>query len=437
MEKEKVLIIGAGASGLMAARILKQKNIPFTILEATDRIGGRALTQEGSVPIEFGPEYLHGETPLTDALMEEFQLAWYDLEFKFQLYQEGKLRPLPDFWQRLCGVLKDIKVSEDIPFSEYLATLDNHSQFDQKLARSFVQGFDAADLSLMSSLSLSEMKDQACESSMRKLRRPLGGYGVLMRKLAEDLEREIWYAHTVEEIEWGKGEVIVRGYAGEGRVPFEHVCEKIIVTSSIGVLKTIRIHPMPEELNGFLGQTEMGQVVKLVAEMRPEFFHIFDDHNFPFVAAPDLCFTAWWTTTPLHTYTITAWAGGEKARKLEVKTVEERKQLFIQELASITGLCPTKITSWIKVIHQHDWGKDPAFLGAYSYPRVVSDKRVKATTNFEDTLFFAGEAFHEEFSGTMEGAFVTGRDAAQELFESEDHLERTEKENTSIPPYTT
>jgi monoamine oxidase len=72
MEKDKVLIIGAGAAGLMAARILKQKNTPFTILEATDRIGGRALTLEGLVPIEFGPEYLHGETPVTDALMEEF-----------------------------------------------------------------------------------------------------------------------------------------------------------------------------------------------------------------------------------------------------------------------------------------------------------------------------------------------------------------------------
>jgi monoamine oxidase len=258
-----------------------------------------------------------------------------------------------------------------------------------------------------------------------------------MRKLAGDLEREIWYSHTVEEVVWKKDEVIVRGYAGEGRVPFERVCEKILITSSVGVLKTIRFHPMPEELNHFLGETEMGQVVKLVAEMRPEFFHLFDDHNFPFVAAPDLCFTAWWTTTPLHTQTITAWAGGEKARKLEMKTVEERKQLFIQELASITGLCPTKITSWMKVIHQHDWGKDPAFLGAYSYPRVTKGERVEAKTNFEDTLYFAGEAFHEEFSGTMEGALMTGREAALELAESEDYFERTENEKASIPPYTT
>ena len=40
----KVIIIGAGASGLMAANILAQKGISVTVLEALDRIGGRIHT---------------------------------------------------------------------------------------------------------------------------------------------------------------------------------------------------------------------------------------------------------------------------------------------------------------------------------------------------------------------------------------------------------
>ena len=37
----KVIIIGAGASGLAAAKVLEQNNIDYTILEATNRYGGR------------------------------------------------------------------------------------------------------------------------------------------------------------------------------------------------------------------------------------------------------------------------------------------------------------------------------------------------------------------------------------------------------------
>lgn len=433
MNREKVIIIGAGASGLMAARVLHKAGIPFIILEATDRVGGRAFSRERNLNIELGPEFLHGETPLTDKLMEEFQLPWYDFKFDYHVYMHGKLTPVPDFWDRLCGVMRDIKLQDqDVPFNEYLSKYDHHNILDQKIAKGFVQGFDAADLGLISTSALGEMKEQTCDPKVRKMRRPLDGYSKLMGNIAAPFTNQIRFSHRVKKIRWSGESVEVSGLAGEGRVPFTLIGKHIIMTTSLAVLNNIQLTPMPEEIQNYIDQNVMGHVVKMIAEFSPEFFHQFRDKKFPFIAAPDMCFTAWWTTTPIHSQLVTGWSGGEKARKLESKTFEERRDIFIQELASITGQCPTKVSSWLIKIHHHNWASDENFLGAYSYPRVYQGERQNPETDFMDTLFFAGEAFHPEFSGTIEGAFLTGKNAAERIIKvSEASLLRQKFQKTS------
>jgi len=62
----KVIIVGAGAAGLAAAKVLEQNNIEYTILEATNRYGGR-LKKDISLadfPIDIGAEWLHS-SPIT------------------------------------------------------------------------------------------------------------------------------------------------------------------------------------------------------------------------------------------------------------------------------------------------------------------------------------------------------------------------------------
>ena len=56
------LIIGAGFAGLAAARDLTDANEKIIILEARNRIGGRAYTNRdfADIPVEFGGEFIHG-----------------------------------------------------------------------------------------------------------------------------------------------------------------------------------------------------------------------------------------------------------------------------------------------------------------------------------------------------------------------------------------
>ena len=66
----KVIIVGAGASGLAAAKVLEKNNIDYTILEATNRYGGRLKkdTNLADFPIDIGAEWLHSAPVILNKL---------------------------------------------------------------------------------------------------------------------------------------------------------------------------------------------------------------------------------------------------------------------------------------------------------------------------------------------------------------------------------
>jgi len=72
----EILVIGAGACGLMAARLLAERGHAVTVVEARDRTGGRIHTiyNRFSCPVEEGAEFVHGEQPLTASIMREAEI---------------------------------------------------------------------------------------------------------------------------------------------------------------------------------------------------------------------------------------------------------------------------------------------------------------------------------------------------------------------------
>ena len=87
MKKEqRIIIVGAGLSGISLAYFLSEKNMPATILEGSLRIGGRIQTIKGSLgtPLEIGATWFSDEHKNLLSLLKELDLQ------KFPQYSQGK-----------------------------------------------------------------------------------------------------------------------------------------------------------------------------------------------------------------------------------------------------------------------------------------------------------------------------------------------------------
>jgi monoamine oxidase len=92
--KPKVIIIGAGFAGLSAAYALHKRKIPFVILEARNRIGGRVYSFEADpnekLVIELGAEWVGASHERMISLCDEFSLTLENNQFDSHLVFGGK-----------------------------------------------------------------------------------------------------------------------------------------------------------------------------------------------------------------------------------------------------------------------------------------------------------------------------------------------------------
>ena len=117
-----VVIIGAGAAGLAAARDLSQRGIRTVVLEARDRVGGRihSIRDDASpMCIELGAEFVHGSAPLTRRLVREGELTICDVAGERWRSERSRLVRAQDYWRRLNRVTR---------------LLDEHREPDRSIA---------------------------------------------------------------------------------------------------------------------------------------------------------------------------------------------------------------------------------------------------------------------------------------------------------------
>jgi monoamine oxidase len=86
-----IIIIGAGLSGLLTAYRLKKVGIPFKILEARDRIGGRIHTVFGTneTPIEMGATWFGNQHRHLKALLEELGIEYFEQYMERTVYYQA------------------------------------------------------------------------------------------------------------------------------------------------------------------------------------------------------------------------------------------------------------------------------------------------------------------------------------------------------------
>jgi monoamine oxidase len=155
MQNLDVIIIGAGAAGLACADSLQKAGIKVLMLEARNRIGGRAFTLGSphfDQPVEFGAEFIHGAPTNLLKILEEKNLAFNDVLDRHFYTGNGKLKKQEQFWERLQKISDRLNPERkrDRTVREFIRSQGPKIPTDlKKIFVGYVEGFQAANLDLI------------------------------------------------------------------------------------------------------------------------------------------------------------------------------------------------------------------------------------------------------------------------------------------------
>lgn len=459
MDDVDALIIGAGAAGLAAARVLADVGCSLAILEARDRIGGRVHTIRpagAALPIELGADFVHGRPAVTFALAQQAGLTLYESSGEMWLARQGHLMAAAEMGGDDVGPSAapdqdadaDEETTEDA-FGAVLAALATDSGPDRSFqaflddrfagprwaaarrrATGYVEGFDAADPATVSVRWLAHSEATPYSSDGDRQFHLLEGYDRLLEALRDGLDpaRAALHLNTVvEEIAWSPGRVTVTARERPGGAVQTYTARAAIVALPLGVLAAppgaegaVRFAPALPEKDAAIARLAMGHAGKVVLRFRELFWDTVAPRlpqmpRLGFLFAEGAAFPTWWSHYPVLAPRLTAWLGGPRAARLAGQPPEATVALAVGALAGALGLARTTVEALLVDWHLHDWGGDPFSRGAYSYVLVGGmDAPRQLGAPVADTLFFAGEATDDTDTGTVHAALASGQRAARE-----------------------
>src|SRR5213592_4844626 len=276
-----VLILGAGAAGLAAARSLSEAGLRLAVIEARPRIGGRVLTRHDShvpVPLELGAEFIHGEAPETLSIARAAGLAAVELSMARDIVRSGRFTRMEDFGTLVEAMNRDLarrlaRRGRDFPVSEYL---DSRAASPLK---HFVEGFYAARPERLSAQSLAaDLADANDDHSIEgKQFRVINGNDALMQWLRDGLDPDRAQVHlsaVAQNVSWKRGDVAVE-CAGADGAPLDVLrARKAIITAPLPLLKAgaLRFTPALAAKQRALAGLETGQAFKIILRFRDAFW---------------------------------------------------------------------------------------------------------------------------------------------------------------------
>jgi monoamine oxidase len=402
MTDPDVIVIGAGAAGLGAARQLAAAGVAVRVVEARGRLGGRAWTARdpSGLPIELGCAWLHSA--------DENELCTLALQSGLTI---DKTRPPWRTQMNEVGFAPADQADFRAALGRLFARLDQtgEAQSDQPADRLLDPGSRWNPLLNATSTYMNGVElDQLSVRDFWRYRdtgvnwRIVEGYGALMAALAAGLD--IAFECPAGVVDHTGSQVRIETPCGDLRA------RTVIVTVPTDVLCAggLRFHPaLPEKIEA-AAVLPLGLADKLYlgldgAEEFPQDSHLY--------GALDSARTASYHVRPFGRPLIEVFFAGQFARDLEVQGEAAFASFAIGQLASLLG---EGIRQRLHPIAATAWARDPYARGSYSHAMPgCADARVTLAAPVDGRIFFAGEACMVHDFSTAHGAYRSGVAAAE------------------------
>jgi monoamine oxidase len=404
MTDPDVVIIGAGAAGLGAARRLAAAGVPVRIVEARNRVGGRAFTahEAAGLPIEMGCAWLHSadENDLT-GLARHYGLTIDKTVPPWRIQLNGIGFPAADqaaFQAALERLFDRIYAAGDAADDQPAARLLDPASRWNPLLDAISTYMNGAEWDRVSVRDFRNYHDSGVNWRIAE------GYSSLMTALAAGIDmtlecpaRLIDHSGPLVRIETPRGDLRARG---------------VIVTVPTNVLAAggLHFHPaLPDKMEA-AAVLPLGLADKVFlrldgAEEFPKDSHLY--------GAVDRVGTGTYHLRPFGRPLIEAYFAGQCARDLEAAGEAAFASFAIGELASLLG---GGIRKRLHPVAATAWERDPYAMGSYSHALPGhADARLTLTAPVDGRVFFAGEACMVHDFSTAHGAYRSGVAAAEAI----------------------
>ena len=420
-------MVGAGVSGLIAARELVDAGVEVVILEGRDRVGGRLHTVDlAGAPVDLGAAWIHGarRNPLA-ALVDELGLATVEHDYALtRTWDAVEGRALTAAEQRaaeahlgeLARALPRLKASlgptADLQrgIDAYLAArqldprADRYARF---VLEQLLVELDYAGPTTRTSLSRFD-EDEWFGPDDHLI---AGGYRSLVTRLAEGLDVRL--ARTVTRVAWDDAGVRVE--VGDGEA---FTADRVIVTVPLGVLRrrSIEFVPgLPAAKLAAIDRLEMSSLEKLVLRYAEPFWDPgrFDAWAYLGRARGELPLIVDFSRHA-GAPTLVLLHGGQRVR--DVLDQRSDEQLVGEARAVVAAAIgvpgPEPIAAAVT-----RWRSDPFAWGSYSFPTLGSreDDPDRLAEPVAERVLFAGEATMAGHFATVHGALMSGLREARRL----------------------
>jgi monoamine oxidase len=403
-----VAIIGAGAAGLGAANALKGSGLSVIVLEARERLGGRAHTIMASPDVTFdvGCGWLHSAdrnsfVEIAERLGFEINKSlppWRERAYGKAFPQEDRddfIRALNEFYDRAEQAAAEAeRIGRDAAASLCLEPGNRWNPMIDAVS-TYVNGCELDQVSL---LDMDAYEDTDINWRVRR------GYGSLVAAYGASCPVALTCVVTL--IDHSANRVRIETSLGT------LTADKVIVTAPTNLLadESIRFHPpLPAKVDAARG-LPLGLADKVTLALA-------DAETMPVEGnlrgATMRTGMGTYHIRPFGQPCIEGFFGGRYAQSLEDAGDGALAATAIDEIVSFLG---SDFRRRLKPLAESRWAHDPFARGSYSHalPGHAGDRAVLAAP-VDGRLFFAGEATSPEFFTTAHGARDSGERAAGEV----------------------